>query len=105
MQEEELRGDSLHLLCLGLLLGQVFLHAVVQHRAHAKRLVSLDKGLDGLVVLPCYELPVESHLHHLLKGLLAKDLLANVHQLRNRKKRRVCVCHLAEHLKIDGKEG
>lgn len=72
----EMCGNTvLHLCLLGLLLADVFLHAVVQDGADAEGLVLLDQRPDGHVVLTGDKLAIKRHLHELVEGSLAQDLL------------------------------
>lgn len=65
----------LHVCLLGLLLTDVFFHTVVQDRADAKGLIPLDQWLNGYVVLASNKLAIKCHLHELVEGSLAHDLL------------------------------
>lgn len=70
----------------GPLLADVFLDAVVKDRTNAEGLILLDQRPDGLVVLARYKLTIKRHLHELIEGSLAHDLLTEIHNL-NRKER------------------
>lgn len=72
-------GDTatfvLYMFLLGLLLADVFLHTVVQDRADTEGLILPDQRPDGHVVLTSYKLAIKCHLHELVEGSLAQDLL------------------------------
>lgn len=66
---------------LWLLLADVLLDAVVQHRADAEGHILLDQRPDRPVVLAGHKLAVKRHLHELVEGSPAEDRLAQIHYL------------------------
>ena len=71
----------LHLNLLGLGLGQVLLHRVVEDGLDPEGVHPVDDRLDGGAVLACHKVAVEGHLHQLGEQGFTKDRLANLHQL------------------------
>lgn len=78
-------GDTatfvLHIFLLGVVLANVFLHTVVQDGSDAEGLILLDQRPDGHVVLTSHKLAIKCHLHELVEGSLAQDLLTQIHYL------------------------